>query len=369
MLEHSERILFVDDDAAVRKAFARSVRNASFELDMAESAEAALQMVELQTYAVIITDYRMPTIDGLELIEMLRDRQSDASFILISGECDLTLALQAVNNHNVMAVLCKPWNLEELSSTLQRGVELHWERVGQHVLQRNLVEANKQRDNHKENLEQVHHTGGALVADALLRALYARGHETEAHCRRVAAYSLVLAEQLGLKGRVLQVIEQGATLHDIGKIALPDALLVPDNQLSMEDRLFKANHVELGVSLLGNLESLKGARDIVWQHHERWDGTGYPRGLSGGAICIGARIFAVADTIDGILSSSSHQQSSSIEAVTAELLRGAGTLFDPEVVEAFCAIPASRWLFVQRQFADSDAPARQPAEPSVYAMA
>ena len=345
----TQRILFVDDDAPVRMAFSRSLRGQGFQIDLADGADQAMSLASQGTYAVIATDYRMPAMDGLDLIERLRALQPDATYMLVSGECDLDLALQAVNDHNVSFVVCKPWDVDELGATLRRSVEAHWERAGQRLVQQNMVQASKQLEAQKKALQEVLVASETRAAATLVEAMGMRGHETVAHCRRVAQYALMLAEELGLRGRILTAIAQGALLHDIGKIGIPDAILLKDGPLTESEWQVMRGHTELGARLLDGMEHLKSARDIVRQHHERWNGTGYPLGLREQEICIGARIFAVADAIEAILSDRPYRKGGDMEAVTEEILRCSGSHFDPEVVQAFSRIPAERWVEVREQ--------------------
>lgn len=349
-MQHSERILFVDDDAPVRTAFARSLRATGLNVDLADTPESALELAEKTSYAVIVSDYRMPRIDGLDLIEQLRQTQPDATYMLVSGECDLSLALQAVNEHNVSYVLPKPWDPQELAVVLRRSMDAHWERVGYRLVQKNMIAASKELSEQRKRLEEAVVDRHAHVAETLLGALHMRGHETAAHCRRVAGYALILAEALGLKGKVLAVIEQGALLHDVGKIGIPDQLMAKQGALTDEEWAVTRSHCELGGRLLEGFDNLYGAREIVRQHHEHWDGSGYPRGLRGEEICLGARIFAVADTVEAITSDRPYRRGAGIDVATAEILRCSATHFDPEMVAAFCRVAPERWLAVRAKY-------------------
>jgi putative nucleotidyltransferase with HDIG domain len=348
-MELSEKILFVDDDAPVRTALARSLRNTSFKLDLADGAEQALKMATDTQYAVIATDYRMPSVNGLELIEKMRDLQPDATYLLVSGECDLDLALEAVNDHAVSFVICKPWDAEELATVLRRSTESYWERAGQRRVQQSIVEASRGVEEQKARLEAAVDQAENAFAEALLGALDMRGHETRAHCQRVAAYSVMIAEAIGLRGKVLASIRYGALLHDIGKIGIPDDILLKPASLSVEEWQVMRTHTEIGAQLLSGFDSLAGARQLVLQHHERWDGSGYPASLRGDQISIGARIFAVADTLDAILSERPYRKAITIEAAVREIERCSGTQFDPQVVVAFMKIPLEKWSEVRRE--------------------
>ncbi|MEK7706358.1 MAG: response regulator, partial [Myxococcota bacterium] len=195
-MTHAERVLFVDDDRPVRVAFARSLRGSGLAIDVASGADEALALARTSSYAVIASDYRMPEVDGLQLIERLRTLQPDTTYVLVSGELDLDLAIKAVNDHDVPHVLCKPWDIDELRALLTRSVAAYWLRVGQRrasdLAATELEAARRQ----KEKLEEVLRRSSSNLAEMVLGALDVRHHESQAHCRRVAAYARLLADEL-----------------------------------------------------------------------------------------------------------------------------------------------------------------------------
>lgn len=346
-MQTSERILFVDDDAMVRSAFARSLRRQGFEVDLAGGEEEATKLANENTYAVIAADYRMPDIDGLNLVGHLRGMQPDATYMLVSGECDLDLALQAVNEFAVSYVIAKPWDIEELSSMLRRSIETHYEKVGQRKLQSINMKSNNDLDAQRRSLQNTVSGVETTMAEVLLNTLNLRDNESRAHCKRVAAYAKIIAEALGVRGQALVAIEQGALLHDIGKVGLPDSVLKKADRLTDEDWQVLKRHTVIGGQLLDGIEALKHARAIVVQHHERWDGAGYPHGLAGEEIVLGARIFAVVDALDAILSDRPYRPARDIDTAVVEIESCSGSQFDPNVVKAFSSIPKDKWLAVR----------------------
>ncbi|MFQ5655952.1 MAG: HD domain-containing phosphohydrolase [Candidatus Methylomirabilales bacterium] len=178
---------------------------------------------------------------------------------------------------------------------------------------------------------------------ALAAALDAREQETHAHCWRVREYTLTLAERLGVQESLLDDIATGALLHDVGKIGVSDRILLKTEDLSEEEWEEMKRHPAIGYDILRRIRSLTGAREIVYSHHERYDGRGYPRGLAGDAIPLGARIFAVADTFDAITSDRPYRKRRTYEVARKEILKGSGTQFDPQVVEVFLRVPEEEW--------------------------
>lgn len=169
----------------------------------------------------------------------------------------------------------------------------------------------------------------------LAEAVEARDVGTAAHCRRVAAYSTAIAAEMHLPASKMEDIARGALLHDIGKIAIPDAVLLKDGALTDAEWSVMRRHAQIGYELLGKLPYLEHARELVYSHHERWDGKGYPRGLKGAEIAIGARIFAFADALDAMSCDRPYRKALPPHVIIEELKRGSGTQFDPEVVAAF----------------------------------
>ncbi|MGH9822128.1 MAG: HD-GYP domain-containing protein [Blastocatellia bacterium] len=179
---------------------------------------------------------------------------------------------------------------------------------------------------------------------AFNRALCARDAETSDHSERVAAYALKLAQMLGLDDYSLVGLEQGALLHDIGKLGVPDAILRKPGPLTNAEQLVMRTHVEHGLAIVREIPFLSEARHVIAEHHERYDGRGYPRGLVGAEIHIQARIFAVADALDALLSHRPYRAAQSFEFASQEIHRNAGAHFDPQVVEAFSSVPEADWL-------------------------
>ena len=178
---------------------------------------------------------------------------------------------------------------------------------------------------------------------ALVTALQGHDAETYEHSRRVVGFSLRLARQLLLDRAQMESLALGALLHDIGKVRVPDSILHKPGKLTEAEWLRMRNHPLYGQKILSGIEFLEGASRVVVQHHEKWDGSGYPWGLAGRDIDRNARIFAVADAFDAMTSDRVYRAGSSYEEATAELTQSAGTHFDPNVVEAFCSIPRQEW--------------------------
>jgi putative nucleotidyltransferase with HDIG domain len=348
----AERVLFVDDDRCVRAAFSRTLRGAGLETDVAEDAAAARAAAVPGKYAVIAVDYRLGSENGLDLIAELQAVHPLVSFILVTGFCDLDLTLEAVNHCGVSSIVTKPWGRDELVALLQRAISAHQERAQTFALQASAVDASRSLEAQKARLESAVGQSECLMAEILLGALDLRHFETRAHCQRVAAYAVAMAEEMGVAGHDLTSIRQGALLHDIGTIGVSDGIMLKPGPLTEEEWRAMREHCALGARLLEGFEELAGARRIVLEHHERWDGTGYPTGLRGEVISLGARIFAVADALEAMLSDRPYRPAFAFAEAAARILAGAGANFDPEVVAAFQRVNAATWLQVRARLAD-----------------
>jgi putative nucleotidyltransferase with HDIG domain len=179
--------------------------------------------------------------------------------------------------------------------------------------------------------------------EALGAALDLRDTETAGHSERVSRYALALAKAMGCSNDQLKQIRRGSYLHDIGKIGIPDSILLKEGKLTLEEMTVMQSHVRIGYNIVCRVAFLAGASEIVLTHQERYDGTGYPQGLVGAEIPLGARIFAVADTLDAMTSDRPYRRALPFEAARDEIVRESGRQFDPEVVQAFLKIPESAW--------------------------
>jgi putative nucleotidyltransferase with HDIG domain len=182
-----------------------------------------------------------------------------------------------------------------------------------------------------------------ITLEAMGAALDLRDEETEGHSRRVTAYTIALAQTMGVDSNELRIIARGAFLHDIGKIATPDNILLKPGRLNDDEMAIMRQHCRRGYEMVSKIPFLCEAAEIVYAHQERFDGTGYPRGLRGEEIPLGARIFAIADTLDAITSDRPYRKGTTFAAAAKEIVRCAGKQFDPQIVEVFSAIPKETW--------------------------
>jgi response regulator RpfG family c-di-GMP phosphodiesterase len=341
-----DRILVVDDDQLILQALGRILRTEGYDVvTHANPLEAAKE----QKFAVVITDFMMPQMNGIELLGVLRETHPDAVRILLTAAADFKVATDAVNRGEIFRLLGKPWTLPDLLGCVQQAVG-HYHLVQENArLMREVANKNSELVAMNRHLEQmvIERTNGLL--DGLISALDYRDTETQWHSRRVALYSRRIAQACDIAGAALDVIEQGAMLHDIGKIGVRDSILLKPGPLTPEEWIEMKLHPELGYRILGRLPYFKEASNIVLQHQERYDGKGYPQGLMGEDIVIGARIFCVADTLDAITSDRPYRKGRALQVAKDEIRRCSGTQFDPKVVDAFQSVPDEDWLKIRQQ--------------------
>jgi putative nucleotidyltransferase with HDIG domain len=263
--------------------------------------------------------------------------------VLITDSQHLTQAVQSLQM-GAYDYLLKPFSAEQLLATVRRT--LHYRRLQtqndlfRHHLEQLITARTEMLQHSMRQLENSYD----VTLEALGNALDLKDAETEGHSKRVTAYTLALGRAVGLPEPQLRVVGRGAFLHDIGKMAIPDAILRKPAKLTLEEREIMRTHTELGYQMIRKIPYLQEAAEIVYSHQEHFDGSGYPRGLRGEEIHIGARIFAVADTFDAITSNRPYRKANSMEAARKEILRCAGTQFDPSIVDVFVATPDSIWL-------------------------
>ncbi len=252
-----------------------------------------------------------------------------------------------MNRGEVFRLVAKPWTLADLQSSVRQAVE-HFHLVEDN--RRLHAEIKKSHDELKvvnSGLEQlvVERTNGLL--EGMVAALDYRDTETQWHSRRVSLYSRAIAEAAGVKGAELKSVEQGALLHDIGKIGVRDSILLKPGPLTPDEWVEMKMHPDIGFRMLSNISYLKDASSIVHQHQERFDGKGYPNGLLGQNIILGSRIFVIADTLDAISSDRPYRKGRPLEVAKQEIERCTGTQFDPELVKLFLSLPDSTWLDIR----------------------
>ena len=334
----SRAVLIVDDDPEIRDVLHQIFATAGFETQRAADGLAGLEAFRAWRPPLVVTDLSMPLMDGSALLSVLQDEDPDAAVIILTGAADVKTAIDCLKR-GAYDFIMKPVDIDELLVAATRALErrqlLMERRDYQATLERRVAEATRDLE---AAYRQLQTTDGATL-QALGSALDTRDVGTEAHSRRVHGYALAVAKAYGLPEHEITHLAHGVLLHDIGKIGIPDAILLKPGRLTREEWEVMRRHPNIGARLIRDIPFLQGAMPIVRHHHERWDGTGYPDGLRGSEIPVGARIFAVVDAFDAMTVDRPYSTAIGFDAARAELRRSAGSHFDPEIVEAFMGIP------------------------------
>jgi response regulator RpfG family c-di-GMP phosphodiesterase len=291
----------------------------------------------------------MPALSGVEFLKQARALDPHAAFLVLTGVGDIQTAVESLK-YGAYDFILKPVNMEELLNAAERALEhraLILERREYHaLLERRIAEATRDLEATLGALEETYRS----TLEALGSAIDTRDLGTQAHSRRVRGYSLTIARAHGMSSDAeLRTLEHGVLLHDIGKIGIPDAILLKPGPLTPAEWKVMRTHPEIGRQLVEQIPFLRPAVPIVYHHHERWDGTGYPQGLKGEAIPLGARVFAVADAFDAMTFDRPYSRAIEFEAARAEIQRSAGTHFDPAVVKSFMGVPLGTLEEIRRR--------------------
>jgi putative nucleotidyltransferase with HDIG domain len=334
-----DRILVVDDEEAIREIVSAILAAAGYSCKQAGSGMEALALLSSgECFELMLSDLMMADLDGIGLLERTKEKFPDMPVVMVTAVHDISVALQAIRN-GAYDYLLKPFEREQLLNAVGRALENRRLKVENRTYQTNLeslVEARTdQLQEALRNLERSYD----ITLQTLGDALDLRDRETEGHSKRVTAFTMAIARAMGLSREQVDVIARGAFLHDIGKIAIPDRILLKPGKLDDNEREIMREHCYHGYQMLKKIPFLTEVCEIVYSHQEHFDGSGYPRRLKGEEIPLGARIFAVADTLDAIISDRPYRPARTLTQARAEIQAWSGRQFDPDVVEIFEKMP------------------------------
>lgn len=341
-----EKILIVDDEDAIRNLFVEALNELGYDCDVARNGLECLEkFYRVRNYDVVLLDVQMPELNGIETLKKLKSYSPDLSVIMVSASREIENVRVALKE-GAYDYVFKPFNVVDVDAVIRRALE-----------RANLIKANK---DYQKNLERkvadqtrelVKLYSGTL--EAMILALDLRERETGHHSYRVTEYALNLGRHLALDESQLSVIAKGALLHDIGKIGVPDNILLKPDSLTDEEWHLMKQHAQLGYELLNKIEFLEESSLIVYTHHERYDGNGYPQGLAGDEIPLGARIFSVVDAFDAMTSKRVYKKAMPFEEAVERIRESSGTQFDPVVVDTFVNVPVDEWKNIRKKVASS----------------
>jgi putative nucleotidyltransferase with HDIG domain len=330
--ENTSRILVVDDEPEIVAFIRELLTNHGYEvLGLSDSREASAKFDSFYPDACLF-DFRMPHHSGADLLGVIKKKDPRIEVLFLTAQDEASLAVDLMRR-GAADFLLKPVEVNQLLLSIGRAIEhrrlvIENENYRLH-LEQLVLEKTRALNEALTSLNHVH----SATLDALSMALDFRDQSTSGHSRRVADLTAGAAKSMGIRDSALVQIEHGALLHDIGKLKIPDSILWKPAKLDAGEWETMRRHPEYGYEFLSNVEFLKGAAEIVFSHHERFDGTGYPRQLRGEEIPFGARVFMVVDAVDAMIYKRPYNKPVLFRDAAAEVRRCAGTQFDPGIVE------------------------------------
>ena len=326
------------------KAVTRALRS-GYEVVVADGGAEGLEALRgPDAFHVVLSDLHMPGMDGIEFLTHVREAAPSTSRILLTGRAELTAAIAAVNGGQLFRFLQKPVPPAELVRAVAAGVEQYRLVTADGLLLRKkLAELARQEDRNELLKSMVRRRTKELessrldILHRLGRAAEFRDNETGQHIARMGHSCHLLARAAGLSERRSEQILHATPMHDVGKIGIPDRILLKQGPLTVPERALMQTHTTIGAALLagGAFEILALARTIALTHHERWDGAGYPSGIQGGDIPVEGRIASICDVFDALTSHRPYKEAWSAERAFAEIRAGAGSQFDPDLALLF----------------------------------
>ena len=318
------KIIVVDDEQGIVDSLSIFLKRSGYDFTGLTNPLEAIERVRNEHFDMMILDFMMDPIHGDEVVEEIRKFNKDLYILLLTGHKDLAPPLETIKRLEIQGYCEK---FDQLLLLIESGIKS--------IEQMNTIKTiNKQLHDKNEELERAYlDTIGILRQTVEAKDPYTRGHSD-----RVSEYSVLIGKKLGLDEKTLHILKIGGLFHDIGKIGIPDSILLKESKLSDEEYSQIKNHPMIGVHMLGDAAIFTDILPIVKHHHERYDGRGYPSQLVGDDIPYVARIAAVADTFDAMTSKRSYRDSLPIDVVRAEIERCSGTQFDPNIAKVFLDI-------------------------------
>lgn len=335
------RILVVDDEDTIRLVLAKYLRTRGFDVATAESGDAALETLAGAKFDIMLCDVRMPGLSGVEIVPQALELDPDLGIVMLSAVNDAPTATEAMA-HGVLDYLTKPIELSDLHDAVQRALHkrtlLREQRRVERAIREEVAERTQELELEKAHLRDLTVT----MVETLVAAMEARDVFQRGHSARVAELAASIAEYMQLAPDVVEDVRIAGRLHDVGNIGIRDDVLNKPGALNAEEFAHVKDHVRIGVEILTPLRHIERAITFVADHHEHFDGTGYPSTKQGDAISIGGRILAAADAFDAITSRRPYREPRSPDEAVLELQRHAGTLLDPRVLEALRVVVKRR---------------------------
>ena len=324
------RLLVVDDDEFIRAVIRERLKIEGFSVDEAQNGKEALARLDKEDYSILLTDLRMPEMDGISLLREVSSRFPDTARIVMTAHGQLETAVTALKT-GAFDYILKPLNFDVLFLTVRNALRKQ--------------EMERQIRDYRMNLEIKVREQTDLISsmyirsiDSLIKALEAKDFYTRGHSQRVTRFSVAVGRGLALPPARLAVLQRAAILHDLGKIGVRESVLNKPGKLTYEEFGEVARHPEVATQILSPIPFFQDVLPSILHHHERFDGRGYPKRIGGTDIPLESRIMSVADTYDAMTSTRAYRPALSGEEATAEIRRCSGSQFDPEIVPVFLSV-------------------------------
>ena len=325
--ERKYKIIGVDDESGILDSLAVLFDNSEYEFEGVLDPVEAIERVKMEHFDLMLLDFMMTPLHGDEVVEEIRKFNKELYILLLTGHKDMAPPLETIKRLDIQGYCEKSDKFDQLLLLVESGIKSVKQMDEIKRINEELSESNEKLE--KASLDMV---------QTLRYTVEAKDTYTRGHSDRVSEYSVLIGEKLGLPEDQIKTLRIGGLFHDIGKIGIPDSILLKPDKLSDDEYSQIKNHPSIGAHILGSAEIFKDIIPIVKHHHERYDGNGYPSRLKGEEIPYIARIAAVADTFDAMTSRRSYRGPIDIEHVKEEIKRCEGTQFDPQIAEVFLDI-------------------------------
>jgi response regulator RpfG family c-di-GMP phosphodiesterase len=335
------RILIVDDEETIRLALRKFLRSRGYEVEIAGSGDQALQLLDKDSFALMLCDVRMPGMTGVQIVPLARERDQDLAIIMLTAVNDAATATEVLAS-GATDYLMKPVELADLEQAVDRALQKRLELIEMRRLDMLIREEVALRTAELEQEKEALRLMSVSIAETLINAMEAKDVYLRGHSQRVAELAGQIAEEMDLDEKVCEDLKVAGRLHDVGKIGIREAILNKPDRLTSEEFEHVKQHVQIGLDILAPLSHLRMPLNYVEHHHERWDGAGYPRGLSAEAIPLGARILCAADTFDALTSKRAYRAPMTPMAALEHLKVDIGKQFDPRVYDALRSVITRR---------------------------
>lgn len=321
------KIIIVDDDIEIIKSLYIHLKDTGYNLTSVTNPIDAIEKVRNEHFDLMILDFNMPQISGSEVVEKIREFNKELYILLFAEHKELLSSIDTIKQLDIQGYCEKENDFDQLFLLIQYGIKS--------VAQMNLTKSiNSELQESKEMLEKAY----LETIETLRYTVEAKDYYTRGHSDRVSDYSVLIGKKMNLSDEDIEKLHIGGLFHDIGKIGIPDEILLKNDSLTTEEYSEIKKHTSIGAHILSNATLFKELIPIVKYHHERYDGNGYPENLKGEDIPLLARITSVADTFDAMMSKRSYRNALSLEHIKQELKNCSGNQLDPNIVPIFLDI-------------------------------